>query len=123
MLQEKFTLYCFGKSEATVCTSIVFPSIYKPTEVPLSELQAKGLAIRSFKGSNSLCCYSDNKIAILQRNKDDLPLFVLQVRKSKSAKAFSPSDQMLLMIITSIIQQSLIKFLVLQTQSAKSLDM
>ncbi len=92
MLQEKITLDCVGKSDSTVCTNILFPSIQRPTEVPWTELQSRGLEIRHFQGSTSLCCFTFNKISVLQRNKDQLPLFVFQVQRSKSAKPFTAGD-------------------------------
>jgi hypothetical protein len=103
VLKEKITLNCFGKSDKTVCSNIVFPSISRPLEFPWKDLQARGLEIRQFRTTPSLCCYTHNKIAILQRNQDELPLFITQVERPQSGKPFTTGDQMLLMLITSIL--------------------
>jgi hypothetical protein len=68
LLKEKRTYEAFGKNDDTISKHILFPSIDRLDEIPLSLLKEKGLTLRISKEFPSIACVGDYKLAVLQRS-------------------------------------------------------
>lgn len=77
LLKEKRTYDAIGKSDETVCKSLILPSINRPSEMSPSYMQSKGLELRQSRDLPSICCISEWRVAVLQRSQQYMPLFML----------------------------------------------